>query len=188
MTGKTIGYIRVSSIDQNIDRQKQDMIVDKLFIDKCSGKTIERPELRAMLDYIRDGDTIKVHSLDRMARNLDDLRKIVKTIISQKAKIHFIKENLSFSGDDSPMSNLLLSVMGAFAEFERSLIRERQLEGIAIAKAKGLYKGRSTILTAEQIQSIKGDITLGIPKTVIAKRMKISRATLYNALKDKELK
>ncbi|CAO5682978.1 MAG: DNA-invertase hin [Holosporales bacterium] len=187
MTGKIIGYIRVSSIDQNIDRQKQDLIVDKLFIDRCSGKTIERPELKAMLDYIRDGDVVKVHSLDRLARNLDDLRKIVKTVINKKACIEFLKENLTFSGNDFPMSNLLLSVMGAFAEFERSLIRERQLEGIAIAKAKGRYKGRSPILTTEQIQSIKSDITLGIPKTIIAKKMKISRATLYNALKDKTI-
>lgn len=183
MTGKTIGYIRVSSIDQNIDRQKQDLIVDKLFIDKCSGKTIDRPELKAMLDYIRDEDMITVHSLDRLARNLDDLKKIIKFVIDKKASITFLKENLSFSGDDSPISQLLLSVMGAFAEFERSLIRERQLEGIAIAKAKGLYKGRSPILSKEQIQLIKNDISLKIPKTEIAKKMKISRATLYNALK-----
>ena len=145
MSGKKIGYIRVSSVDQNIDRQKEGLEVDRLFIDHCSGKSMSRPELNAMLDYVRDGDVVKVHSLDRLARNLDDLRKIVKTIITKKARIEFLKENLSFSGDDSPMSNLLLSVMGAFAEFERSLIRERQLEGIAIAKANGRWLlGRGT--------------------------------------------
>ena len=100
-----------------------------------------------MLNYVRDGDIIIVHSMDRLARNLDDLRKLVQQLTSQKIKIEFLKENLTFTGEDAPMSKLLLSVMGAFAEFERSLIRERQREGIALAKKKGLYKGRKPSLS-----------------------------------------
>ena len=110
--------------------------VDRLFIDKASGKDTKRPQLKAMLGFVREGDIVIVQSLDRLGRNLDDLRKIIKDLTGRGVKLQFIKENLTFSGEDSPMSNLLLSVMGAFAEFERSLIKERQMEGIAIAKKK----------------------------------------------------
>ena len=147
MTGKRIGYIRVSSLDQNHERQLEGIKLDKCFTDKASGKDVNRPELEAMLNYVRDGDIIIVHSMDRLARNLDDLRKLVQQLTSQKIKIEFLKENLTFTGEDAPMSKLLLSVMGAFAEFERSLIRERQREGIALAKKKGLYKGRKPSLS-----------------------------------------
>jgi len=123
MTGKRIGYIRVSSLDQNHERQLEGIKLDKCFTDKASGKDVNRPELEAMLNYVRDGDIIIVHSMDRLARNLDDLRKLVQQLTSQKIKIEFLKENLTFTGEDAPMSKLLLSVMVAFAEFERSLIR-----------------------------------------------------------------
>lgn len=138
--GKIIGYIRVSTLEQNEGRQLESIEVDKVFTDKASGKDSERPQLKNLIDYVRDGDTVVVHSLDRLARNLDDLRKIVQTLNAKEVKVHFLKENLIFTGEDSPMSNLLLSVMGAFAEFERSLIRERQMEGIALAKNEGLTK------------------------------------------------
>ncbi|STX81494.1 site-specific DNA recombinase; e14 prophage [Legionella busanensis] len=100
-------------------------------------KNTARPQLEALLDYARDGDVIIVHSMDRLARNLDDLRRLVTHLTSQQIKIEFLKEGLTFTGEDSPMSTLLLSVMGAFAEFERSLIKERQMEGIALAKKTG---------------------------------------------------
>lgn len=102
--------------------------------------------------------------MDRLARNLDDLRRIVQKLTSQKVQIQFIKENLVFTGEDSPMSQLLLSVMGAFAEFERSLIKERQKEGIMIAKKKGAYKGRSKSLTAEQVVEVRDKVEQGVPK------------------------
>jgi len=118
--------------------------------------------------------------MDRLARNLDDLRKIVKKLTTQNIQVKFLKENLIFAGDDSPMANLLLSVMGAFAEFERSLIKERQMEGILLAKKKGLYKGRAAVLDQEQIALLRSKISLGIPKAKIARELNISRRTLYN--------
>ncbi len=183
MGGKIIGYIRVSSYEQNPERQLESCKVDKIFTDHCSGKDIHRPQLKALLNYVREGDTIVVHSLDRLARNLDDLRRLVQQLNKQDVKVQFLKENLTFTGEDSPMANLLLSVMGAFAEFERSLIRERQLEGIALAKKKGLYKGRNRLLNADQIQDLLQKIKTQKNKSNIAKDFNISRGTLYQYLK-----
>ena len=136
MKGQRIGYIRVSSIDQNPDRQLEGVEIDRVFIDKVSAKDVSRPELQNLLSFAREGDTIVVHSMDRLARNLDDLRSIVKSQTEKGIQIEFIKEGLTFSGEDSPMATLLLSVMGAFAEFERALIKERQREGIELAKSE----------------------------------------------------
>jgi len=183
MTGKKIGYIRVSSLDQNFEQQLEGIKLDRCFTDKASGKDINRPELEAMLNYVRDGDIIIVHSMDRLARNLDDLRKLVQQLTSQKIKIEFLKEGLIFTGEDAPMSKLLLSVMGAFAEFERSLIRERQREGIALAKKKGLYKGRKPSLSEEQVEELKARVENGDKKSDIAKDLNISRETLYQYLR-----
>lgn len=180
MNTQNIGYIRVSSVDQNEARQLVDHTLNKVFIDKVSGKSIDRPQLKLMIDFVREGDTVFVHSLDRLARNLDDLRSIVKTLISKKVKIVFIKENLTFSGDDSPMANLLLSVMGAFAEFERDLIKERQREGIAIAKANGVYKGRQFSLSEHQRLELKEDLSVGkLSKVTLAEKYGLSRQSIY---------
>ena len=147
---------------------------------KLRVKNTNRPALEELIGYVREDDIVVVHSMDRLARNLDDLRKIVKTLTSQNIQIKFLKENLIFAGDDSPMANLLLSVMGAFAEFERTLIKERQLEGIALTKKKGLYKGRQAVLDQEQITLLQSKISLGIQKAKIARELNISRRTLYN--------
>lgn len=183
--GKTLGYIRVSSADQSIARQLEGIQVDKMFIDKVSGKDRNRPELRLLLDYAREDDTVVVHSMDRLARNLDDLRSLVRHFTEQKVKVQFIKENLTFTGDNSPMSNLLLSVMGAVAEFERALIRERQLEGIALAKKRGAYKGRKQKLSPEKVLELKQSIANGTRKSKAAKDFGISRETLYQYLRKK---
>jgi DNA invertase Pin-like site-specific DNA recombinase len=129
--------IRVSTIEQNLERQLEGIKLDRSFIDKVSGKSVERPALQEMLAYVRDGDTVIVHSMDRLARNVDDLRQIVNDLTAKQVKVRFIKEALEFIGEDSLISNLLLSVMGAFAEFERTLIKERQMEGIELAKKRG---------------------------------------------------
>lgn len=175
-----IGYIRVSSADQNTDRQLDGIQLDKVFTDKASGKSTDRPALKDCLAFIREGDTLICHSMDRLARNLDDLRKIVKELTDKKIKVQFIKENLLFTGEDSPMSNLLLSVMGAFAEFERSIIKERQREGIEKAKARGAYhkNGRPMALTPEQIAEVKKLSSMGVPKSEIARRFGVSRFTI----------
>lgn len=180
--GKLIGYVRVSSIDQNPERQLDGIKIDKMFVDKISGKTLQRPQLEKLLEYVRDGDEVVVHSMDRLARNLDDLRQLVKGLTQRDVSIRFIKENLTFKGDDAPMSTLLLSIMGAFAEFERALIRERQLEGIALAKQKGKYKGRKRALNDEQIEAMKARVASGESKTNVAKAFSISRETLYQYL------
>lgn len=183
MSGKIIGYIRVSSIDQNPDRQLEGIKLDKKFIDKISAVERKKPALTELLEYVRDGDTVIVHSMDRLARNLDELRNIVKQLVSSQIKVQFIKENLTFTGEDSPMANLLLSVMGAFAEFERSFIKERQAEGIALAKKKGVYKGRSPALSNEQIQELQRLVAMDVPKSVIARQFNISRTLVYKYMK-----
>src|SRR5476651_1602618 len=127
MTGQRIGYVRVSSLGQNTDRQLEGLQLDRVFTDNVSGKDTERPSLNEMLEFVREGDTVIVHSMDRLARNLDDLRHTVQLLNSRGVAVEFEHEHLTFTGEDTPMANLLLSVMGAFAEFERSLIRERQI-------------------------------------------------------------
>src|SRR3546814_264094 len=152
MKGQKIGYVRVSAFDQNVDRQLDGIALDRVFTDRASGKDVGRPQLAALLSFIREGDTLVVHSMDRLARNLDDLRKLVQWLTRQGIRIEFVKESLSFTGEDSPMANLMLSVMGAFAEFERALIRERQREGIALAKQRGAYRGRKKMLSEERVE------------------------------------
>jgi len=177
--GKRIGYVRVSSLDQNELRQLEGVELDKKFVDKASGKDVNRPQLRAALDYLREGDVLVVHSMDRLARNLDDLRKIVLGLTQRGVIVEFDKERLSFTSDDNAMSNLLLSVMGAFAEFERSLIRERQREGIALAKRAGVYKGRKPSLTPERAQELRKRVATGEKRAALAREFGISRETLY---------
>ena len=142
MNGQRIGYTRVSTLDQQTDRQIEGIVVDRMFTDKASGEDTRRPALDELRGFVREGDTVVVHSMDRLARNLDDLRHLVKQLTERGERIEFIQESLTFTGEDSPMANLMLSVMGAFAEFERALIRERQREGIALAKKRGVYRGR----------------------------------------------
>lgn len=182
MHGQRIGYVRVSSFDQNPARQLEDVPVDKLFTDKASGKDVQRPELEKLLSFAREGDTVVVHSMDRLARNLDDLRRLVQKLTERGIRIEFIKEGLTFTGEDSPMATLLLSVMGAFAEFERALIRERQREGIELAKQRGAYRGRKKTLSLEQTTELCRRAIIE-PKAKLAREFGISRETLYKYLK-----
>lgn len=183
MKGQRIGYVRVSTFDQNVDRQLDGQSLDRIFTDKASGKDINRPELDAMLAFAREGDTVVVHSMDRLARNLDDLRKLVQSLTKRGVRIEFVKESLAFSGEDSPMANLMLSVMGAFAEFERALIREQQREGIAVARQRGAYRGRKRSLSDEMVAELHRRVDDGERKAVIARDLGISRETLYQYLR-----
>jgi DNA invertase Pin-like site-specific DNA recombinase len=154
-TGQFVGYLRVSSLDQKELRQLEGVKLDKRFVDKASGKDLHRPQLELLVGYVREGDTVVCHAMDRLARNLDDLRKVVLGLTERGVHVRFEKENLTFTGEDSPMSHLLLSVMGAFAQFERDLIRERQREGIALAKLReGAYTGRKHSLTPVQAKEL----------------------------------
>ena len=183
MSGQRIGYVRVSSFDQNPERQLENVAVDRTFTDKASGKNTQRPELEALFTFVREGDTVFVHSMDRLARNLDDLRRMVQYLTGRGVQIEFVKENLCFTGDDSPMATLMLSVMGAFAEFERALIRERQREGIVLAKQHGVYQGRKPSLSAGQVAAVRQRIAGGESKAQVARELGISRETLYQYLR-----
>ncbi len=183
MQGQRVGYIRVSSFDQNPERQLEGVAVDRVFTDKASGKDTQRPELENLLTFVRQGDTLVVHSMDRLARNLDDLRRLVHKLTTRGVRIEFVKEGLTFTGEDSPMAKLMLSVMGAFGEFERALIRERQREGIALAKQRGAYRGRKRSLSSEQIAVLKERIAGGEQKAGLAREFGISRETLYQYLR-----
>jgi DNA invertase Pin-like site-specific DNA recombinase len=184
LNGQRIGYVRVSSFDQNPERQLAQVSVDRLFTDKASGKDTQRPELERLLAFVREGDTVVVHSMDRLARNLDDLRRLVQGLTRRGVRIEFVKESLTFTGEDSPMANLMLSVMGAFAEFERALIHERQREGIAIAKQRGAYRGRKKSLAPEQVTELRRRIAAGEKKAQLARELGVSRETLYQYMRE----
>lgn len=175
-----VGYQRVSSVGQNTERQLDGVDLDKTFTDHASGKSTDRPELARALDYVREGDTLVVHSMDRLARNLEDLRRVVRELTAKGVAVEFVTERLTFTGDDSPMNTLLLSMLGAVAEFERSMIRERQLEGIAIAKTKGKYKGRKPALTEDQADELTRRLVAGEPVAALAREYGVSRQTVYN--------
>ena len=184
MSGQRIGYVRVSSFDQNPQRQLENISVDRIFTDKASGKNMRRPQLEALLAFARDGDAVIIHSMDRLARNLDDLRQIVQKLTGRGIRIEFVKEGLTFTGEDSPMAHLMLSVMGAFAEFEHTLLRERQREGIVLARQRGVYQGRRKALSADQITEIHNRISAGEAKTQVAREFGICRDTLYQYLQE----
>lgn len=174
-----IGYQRVSTTDQNTARQLEGIEVDKSFTDHASGKDVNRPQLAAAIDYVREGDTLVVHSMDRLARNLDDLRSTVRTLTNKGVRVEFVKESLTFSGEESPMNTLLLSMLGAVAEFERSMILERQREGIAIAKAQGRYKGRKPSLSEDQVKELRERKAKGESVTSLAREFSVSRQSVY---------
>ncbi|GEC62067.1 resolvase [Gluconobacter oxydans] len=184
MAGQIVSYVRVSSVDQNTDRQTFDGVkVDKTFTDKCSGCTRNRPALNDMLGYVREGDTIICHSIDRLARNLADLLDLVQTLTGRGVCVRFMKEGLTFTGDESPMQTMILQVMGSFAQMERALIRERQREGQEQARAAGRNPGRKPKLSPEQIAELKTRVSANEPKAQIARDLGISRETLYSYLK-----
>jgi DNA invertase Pin-like site-specific DNA recombinase len=186
MNRQRIGYIRVSTIDQNTERQLDGIKLDKTFLDKTSGRDTKRPQLELMMSFVRSGDTVIVHSMDRLARNLDDLRRIVQTLTGKGVRIEFVKEHLTFTGEDSPMAKLMLSVMGAIHEFDRALIKERQREGIALAKKRGAFKGRKKLLSQAEIVEVCRRIAAGRIKAQVAREFGISRQTLYQYLRGAE--
>jgi len=175
-----IGYRRVSTLDQNLDRQDLGPL-DKTFEEKLSAATAkDRPELQNMIEFAREGDEIIVWSIDRMARDLRDLQTISQTLLDKNVSITFLSENLTFSASSNdPFAKLQLHLMGAFAEFERSIIRKRQAEGIAKAKARGAYKGRKPSIDQDKIKELKEQ---GMGPTKIATEMGISRISVYRAL------
>jgi DNA invertase Pin-like site-specific DNA recombinase len=183
--GQIVGYVRVSSSDQHAARQL-DAIgkVDRIFEDQVSGGSrVDRSGLAACLAYVRAGDVLRVASMDRLARSLTDLQQIVDEVLDKGAAVEFVKERQTYAaGQGDSMGRLLLQLLGAFAEFERALIKERQAEGIRLAKAAGRYAGRRPSLTDEQVAAAREQVRQGVPKTRIAAALGVDRSTLYRAL------
>lgn len=175
-----VGYRRVSTIDQTLDRQDLGD-VEKVFEEKVSGATVsDRPVLQQMIDWVREGDRVVVYSIDRLARNLQDLLAIVSTLNAKGASIRFIKDNLTFPPEGADgASKLYLSILGAVAEFERSILKQRQAEGIAKAKAKGVYKGRKPTIDKDRIHALRDE---GHSTYKIADILGISRMTVHRTL------
>jgi DNA invertase Pin-like site-specific DNA recombinase len=178
--GQRVGYVRVSSVDQNTLRQLEGIQVDETFTDKASGKDTHRPALQRARKHLRKGDVLVVHSMDRLARSLSDLLALVKELTARGVAVEFVKENLSFTGDDSPSSVLMMSIMGAVAQFERDMIRERQREGIAAAKAKGKHLGRVAKLSKAQVKELRKLLRAGENRAEVAQKFGISRSSTYN--------
>lgn len=174
-----VAYIRVSSVGQNVDRQLPDEKFDKTFTDKASAKDTDRPALADLLDYVREGDTVVVHSIDRLARNLADLEQLVDQLNSKGVSVEFRKESLIFSGGADPMQKLLFQMLGAVAEFERSMIRERQREGIAAAKAAGKQLGRKRVLDDKDTKRLRAKRAKGVGVRDLQDEFNVSRATVY---------
>lgn len=178
--GKLVGYGRVSSTDQKLDVQTEKLTAagcTKLFLEKKSGKSTEgRTSLAEALDYVREGDTLIVTRFDRLARSTTDLLAILERLAKQGVAFRCIDQNIDTSG---AMGKFLLTIMGAVAEFELSIRKERQLDGIAKAKAEGVYKGRPASIDAAKIAKLKAD---GLGASAIAKKLKIGRASVYRVL------
>lgn len=188
MNGEVVGYVRVSAADQNPGRQIE-VLGDchKIFTDKISGKSrAKRHALTELLGYIRDGDTVRVASMDRLGRDTRDLYNLVAEMTGQGAAVEFVHENIVVDkSGSSPLDSLMLGILAAFAEFERKRIRERQAEGIALAKSKGKYIQQPK-LGAKEVEQAQAMIAMGIPKTQIAAQLEVSRQTLYAALRRAE--
>lgn len=179
---QNIGYIRVSTVDQKTDRQLDGIQLDRVFTDKCSGSTTERPQLEQLKAHVREGDIVHVHSIDRMARNLEDLLDLIRFFDNKGVQVQFKKENMNFGGaENNPMQKLILSVMGSVAEFERAIILERQREGIEKAKQRGVYKGRKKSVDRDKVLELHQQ---GVKKMQIAKKLSIGRATVYRILEE----
>ena len=184
MKGQIIGYKRVSSLDQNPDRQLNGIKLDRVFIDNVSGKIIERPQLKELLLFVSKGDTVVIHSMDRLARNLVDLKNIVTELTQKGIKVQFIKEGFIYTNDETPIADLMLSMIRAVAEFERSLLKERQREGIELAKKKGIYKGRKKSLDENQLMDLLSRVNKGENKSSLAREFDISRGTVYKYIRE----
>jgi len=185
MAGQIIGYVRVSTLEQNPDRQVAAIgVVDETFTDRVSGKSrANRPGLAGMLRHVRRGDTVRVSSMDRLARSVVDLAQLVQEMTSRGVRVEFVTDRLTFDpGGEDPFATFQLHLLGAVAQLERSLIRERQREGIEIAKSNGVYRGRARKLTPEQVADAQRLVDAGVPKAKVARDLGCSRRVLYDAL------
>lgn len=180
--GKLVGYARVSSADQNEDRQLVALgEVDKLFVDKASGRSTDRAQLQALLSYVRDGDTVRVKSADRLARSTVDLLQLLEKFRTDGVEVEFVDS--PGLNTDSAHGKFLAVLLGALAELEISNARERQAEGIAAARARGVYQ-RKPKLDEAQVEAARVRVDeLGVPLARVARELGVSRQTVYSALR-----
>ena len=182
-----VGYTRVSTVEQSTARQDLGSDVERVFEDKASGKDTNRAALQEMIEFVRDGDEIIVYSICRLARDLRDLESIIQSLNDKGVGVHFVSEKLTFSGSGTAgdaFAKLQLQMMGAFAQFERSIIKNRQTEGIAKAKERGVYKGRKKQIDEAQIIRLTAE---GNSQTQVAELIGVTRMTVYRALKKQRL-
>lgn len=180
--GQIVGYARVSAVDQNVSRQVKALEVecDKIFVEKVSAaKTENRPQFQEMMRYLRDGDILQVTSADRLARSTRDLLDIVQSLKERGIQVEFL-DNPALN-TDTPQGEFMLTILAAVAQLERSIIRERQAEGIAIARAAGKYD-RAPKLSPDEARQVRELAAMGVPKTAIARKMGCSRHTVYAVL------
>ncbi len=185
MKHQVVGYIRVSSQGQNTARQLVGVELDRTFTDIMTGSIKTRPQLEECLKYVREGDTLVVDSIDRLARNLRNLQEILEEMIQKGVSVRFVKENLLFTSTQDAMATLMLQMMGAFAEFERTMIRSRQKEGIELALRDGKKMGRPPVLNGKHKKQAKELKEQGVSIRQIAKHMSISRGSVYKLLDGK---
>lgn len=177
-------YVRVSTAEQKVDRQLLAYDeADRVYIDKMTGASIDRPQLQSMLSDLAEGDIVVVRSLDRLSRSTKDLLDIVDIIHDKKANLKILDMNLD---TNDKFGEFFLTVLAAISQLERKTIKERQLEGIAIAKTKGKYSGRkegSIILKGEALKRFKRFHSFGMTKSELAREFNVSRPTIYNWIK-----
>ena len=176
-----VGYKRVSSVEQKFDRQVIEG-VEKVFEEKVSGGSADREALIEMCEFVREGDEVVVYSIDRLARNLRDLQSIIQQLNDKGVSVHFVSERLTFNADSNDaFAKLQLQMLGAFAEYERNIIRKRQAEGIAKAQAKGVYAKRGKSISRERVKELQAE---GLNVTAIARAMNVSRMSVYRITKE----
>ena len=180
MKGQNVGYIRVSSVEQNEIRQLVGVDVDMQFVDKITGSVKSRPELDKLLNHVRSGDTVHVHDISRLARNVSHLLEFVELLTSKGVSVKFHQEGLHFTSDQNPIQDLMLTVIGAISAFERTCIKQRQYEGIQIAKAAGKYKGRQSTINKSAILDCLRD---GLSFRKTAEKINVSLSTVQRTAK-----
>ena len=181
MNTQKVGYARVSTTDQNMARQIEAIgEADRLFTDEMSGKDANRPGLAAMLDYVREGDVVRVKSIDRLARSTKDLLAVLEDLEQKGVAVEFL--DTPYLNTATKEGKFFITVLAALAELERTTIRERQAEGIALAKARGVYQ-RAPKLADDAVAEIRRRAEIGVPVSQLARDFGVSRPTIYAVIK-----